>query len=63
MREDTMLQKLWAGDPAGLEALMERYIPYVSAVVWNIRRRRFLALFRATAPSQALTVPGRRSSR
>ena len=38
MREDTMLQKLWAGDPAGLEALMERYIPYVSAVVWNILR-------------------------
>ena len=27
-----------ARDPAGLEALMERYIPYVSSVVWNILR-------------------------
>ena len=38
MREETILQKIYAGDPAGLEALMERYIPYVSAVVWNILR-------------------------
>ena len=38
MREDVMIRKLQSGDPAGLEALMERYIPYVSAVVWNILR-------------------------
>ena len=38
MREEIILQKICAGDPAGLEALMERYIPYVSAVVWNILR-------------------------
>ena len=38
MREEIILQKLNAGDPAGLEALMDRYIPYVSAVVWNILR-------------------------
>ena len=38
MREETMLRKLRSGDPAGLEALMDRYLPYVSAVVWNILR-------------------------
>lgn len=38
MREEIILHKLQSGDPAGLEALMERYIPYVSAVVWNILR-------------------------
>ena len=38
MREETILRKIRSGDPAGLEALMERYIPYVSAVVWNILR-------------------------
>ena len=38
MREEIILQKMRSGDPAGLEALMERYIPYVSAVVWNILR-------------------------
>lgn len=38
MREEIILQKIRAGDPAGLEALMERYIPYVSAVVWNLLR-------------------------
>lgn len=38
MREETILRKLQSGDPGGLEALMERYIPYVSAVVWNILR-------------------------
>ncbi len=38
MNETKILQKLRAGDPAGLEALMDRYIPYVSAVVWNILR-------------------------
>ena len=40
MREETILRKLRAGDPAGLEALMDRYLPYVSAVVWNILRGR-----------------------
>lgn len=38
MREEIILQKIYAGDPAGLEALMDRYLPYVSAVVWNILR-------------------------
>lgn len=38
MREEIILQKICAGDPAGLEALMERYIPYVSAVVWAVLR-------------------------
>lgn len=36
MRETTMLHKLKAGDPSGLSALMDRYVPYISAVVWNI---------------------------
>lgn len=38
MREETILRKMRAGDPAGLEALMDHYLPYVSAVVWNILR-------------------------
>lgn len=38
MKEETILRKMRSGDPAGLEALMERYLPYVSAVVWNILR-------------------------
>ena len=38
MREATMLHKLKAGDPCGLEALMDTYVPYVSVVVWNILR-------------------------
>lgn len=38
MREEAILCKMRAGDPAGLEALMDRYLPYVSAVVWNILR-------------------------
>ncbi|MCI8424013.1 MAG: RNA polymerase sigma factor [Lawsonibacter sp.] len=38
MREETILEKIQSGDPAGLEALMDRYIPYVSTVVWNILR-------------------------
>ena len=38
MNETIILKKLRAGDPAGLEALMDRYIPYVSAVVWHILR-------------------------
>lgn len=38
MTEETILRKLRARDPAGLEALMDRYLPYVSAIVWNILR-------------------------
>lgn len=38
MREELILRKLKNGDPAGLQALMDRYIPYVSAVTWNILR-------------------------
>ena len=38
MQEEAMIEKIRAGNPAGLEALMDRYIPYVSAVVWNILR-------------------------
>lgn len=38
MREETILRKMRGRDPAGLEALMDRYLPYVSAVVWNILR-------------------------
>ena len=38
MREETILRKIRSGDPAGLEALMEHYLPYVSAVVWSVLR-------------------------
>ena len=38
MREEMILRKMRSADPEGLEQLMERYIPYVSAVVWNILR-------------------------
>jgi len=38
MKEDIILRKLRSGDPAGLEALMAQYIPYVSTIVWNILR-------------------------
>ena len=38
MGDGSILHKLKTGDPAGLEALMDRYLPYVSAVVWNILR-------------------------
>ena len=38
MTEQKIIRKMQARDPAGLEGLMERYIPYVSAVVWNILR-------------------------
>lgn len=38
MREEVILRKMRQGDPDGLEALMNRYIPYVSAIVWNILR-------------------------
>lgn len=38
MREELILRKIRNADQSGLEALMDRYIPYVSAVVWNILR-------------------------
>lgn len=38
MTDEQLIRKMKRGDPAGLEALMDRYIPYVSAVVWNILR-------------------------
>lgn len=38
MREEIILRKMQSGDPSGLEALMDAYIPYVSAIVWNILR-------------------------
>lgn len=38
MREDVILRKMRSGDPEGLEELMNRYIPYISTIVWNILR-------------------------
>lgn len=38
MREDKILRDIRSGDPRGLESLMDRYIPYVSTIVWNILR-------------------------
>lgn len=38
MREETILRKIRSGDPKALEALMDRYIPYVSTIAWNILR-------------------------
>ena len=38
MRESMILQNIKAGDPSGLKALMERYVPYISVIVWNILR-------------------------
>lgn len=38
MRESIILQRIKAGDPSGLEALMDLYVPYVSVIVWNILR-------------------------
>lgn len=38
MREESILRKLRARYPAGLEGLMARYLPYVSAVVWGVLR-------------------------
>lgn len=36
MRESMILQKIKTGDPSGLKALMELYVPYISVIVWNI---------------------------
>ena len=33
-----ILQNIKAGDPSGLKALMELYVPYISVIVWNILR-------------------------
>ena len=38
MRDEMILRKMRSADPEGLEMLMDRYIPYVSAVCWNILR-------------------------
>ncbi|MBM6869994.1 RNA polymerase sigma factor [Pseudoflavonifractor phocaeensis] len=38
MRETIILQRMKAGDPSGLEALMACYLPYISVIVWNILR-------------------------
>ena len=38
MRESMILQNIKAGDPSGLKALMECYVPYISVIVWNILR-------------------------
>lgn len=38
MNEEKILHQLQRGNPKGLDALMDRYLPYVSAVVWNIVR-------------------------
>ena len=38
MREKKIILKIRNKDPDGLRSLMGRYIPYVSAVVWNILR-------------------------
>ena len=38
LREMGILRKLRARDPAGLEGLLEVYLPYVSVIVWTILR-------------------------
>ena len=38
MTDELILRKIRRGDPYGLTELMDRYIPYVSTVVWNILR-------------------------
>lgn len=38
MKDEVLLRKIRAKDPQALEKLMDKYIPYVSAVVWNILR-------------------------
>lgn len=38
MKDEIILKRLRAQDPRGLEQLMDRYIPYVSAVVWSLLR-------------------------
>ena len=38
MRDEIILRKIRDGDTSGLETMMDRYIPYVSSIVWNILR-------------------------
>ena len=38
MTDEMIVRLIRNKDPAGLEGLMDRYIPYVSTVVWNILR-------------------------
>lgn len=38
MREEKAIVLIQKKDPDGLSSLMDRYIPYVSAIVWNILR-------------------------
>ena len=38
MKDELFLRKIRRRDPAGLESMMNCYIPYVSTVVWNILR-------------------------
>jgi RNA polymerase sigma-70 factor (ECF subfamily) len=38
MRDEMIMRKMRSADSEGLEMLMDRYIPYVSAVCWNILR-------------------------
>ena len=38
MDEKKLLNRLRRGDPYALEKLMDRYLPYVATVVWNIVR-------------------------
>lgn len=68
MREAVMVEKMQEGDASGLEALMDRYIPYVSTVVWNILRGAMPAedgeevvsdVFLAAWEQAADLVPGR----
>ena len=38
MKEERILLKIRRKDPTGLRALMDKYIPYVSTIVWNTLR-------------------------
>lgn len=38
MKEEIILKKLRAGNTDGLQHLMDRYIPYVSTIVWSLLR-------------------------
>ena len=38
MNDGAILRAMRSGDPRSLEAMMEKYIPYVSAIVWNFLR-------------------------
>ena len=38
MNDGAILRGLRSGNPAALEKLMDKYIPYVSAIVWNFLR-------------------------